>query len=305
MSLSFSLQQDKGVRENNPLQPFKIVSLWDVLEFYAKNWLGIAHEVGRMVQGLDSEASWQSRLELACAATGQPYKPPTPRLLPSNMVTALSNFLDTLRQMELDTSMKAVEGIIGDIESGRIKTEIDAKAPVVELMHVIEFELQSKRLFMMKAKEAQCYEIEETFLGQEVIDKFDLLLGFREDACEAANCYAVGRYTACVFHLMRIMERCVQKLGNDLDVPEKITCEKEWQVILNQIRCKVKEKWPGEKNSHRIRLESVINHLESVKVAWRNPTMHPKATYTPREAEKIMQAVQVFVEDFSTLRDSE
>jgi hypothetical protein len=52
------------------------------------------------------------------------------------------------------------------------------------------------------------------------------MTGFQEDADEAGKCFAVGRYTACVFHLMRIMERCVQKMGRDLGVYDKIVAEK-------------------------------------------------------------------------------
>ena len=43
----------------------------------------------------------------------------------------------------------------------------------------------------------------------------------------------------------------------------------------------------------------MIGHLETVKIVWRNRTMHPKATYTEEEAKKIVNAVQVFVQDFS------
>jgi len=51
----------------------------------------------------------------------------------------------------------------------------------------------------------------------------------------------------------------------------------------------------------RIKYEAMLGHLETVKITWRNPTMHPKATYTDREAEKIIGAVQAFVEDFAAL----
>ena len=155
---------------------------------------------------------------------------------------------------------------------------------------------------MIPADRVAYYETPNTFLGNEVLSRLiEVGLEATTDAAEAGNCYATGRYTACIFHLMRLMEKCVQKMGNDLGIPEKITCEKEWQKILNDMKGKIKEKYPSEKDSERIKLESVIGHLETVKIAWRNPTMHPKATYTAREAENIINAVRIFLEDFSLI----
>jgi hypothetical protein len=39
-----------------------------------------------------------------------------------------------------------------------------------------------------------------------------------EDISEAAQCLALNRPTACVFHLMRVMETGVQILGNRLGI---------------------------------------------------------------------------------------
>ena len=79
------------------------------------------------------------------------------------------------------------------------------------------------------------------------------------------------------------------------------TYDKEWQKIINDVRGALKVKHPKDKDPMRIKYEAMLGHLETVKIAWRNPTMHPKATYTEKEAKKIISAVQAFVEDFSKL----
>jgi kynurenine formamidase len=51
------------------------------------------------------------------------------------------------------------------------------------------------------------------------------------DIQEASKSFAVGRFTACVFHLMRVMELGVQALGKKPGVSN--AHEIEWQKILN------------------------------------------------------------------------
>src|SRR5437764_11503208 len=45
---------------------------------------------------------------------------------------------------------------------------------------------------------------------ERVIAKFPVVA---DDVEEASRCYALGRNPACVFHLMRVTEACVQALG--------------------------------------------------------------------------------------------
>lgn len=119
------------------------------------------------------------------------------------------------------------------------------------------------------------------------------------DMDEAEKCFAVGRYTACVFHLMRVMELYLQAWARKVDIPLERTYDKQWQQVINDIRGRLKKLYPKEKDPNRVKEEGRLGHLETVKIRWRNPTMHPKATYTEEEAEKIIGAVQAFIEDFS------
>jgi hypothetical protein len=58
-----------------------------------------------------------------------------------------------------------------------------------------------------------------------------------EDIAEAAKCLALGRTTACVFHLMRVMEMAVVRLGKKLKVTVRDKHDKElaWGPILGNI----------------------------------------------------------------------
>jgi len=54
------------------------------------------------------------------------------------------------------------------------------------------------------------YNPSESIFGKEIATKFPDLL---EDISESGNCYALDRYTACIFHLMRVVEKSVQQFG--------------------------------------------------------------------------------------------
>jgi hypothetical protein len=112
------------------------------------------------------------------------------------------------------------------------------------------------------------------------------------DLDEAAKCLALGRSTAVVFHLMRVMEIGVQKFGDKLGVA--LVHEKNWQNILDQVNPQIKAL--GKAPEAR-RYAAIAAHLFHVKVAWRNEVMHPKATYTPDEATAVFAAVGTFMTD--------
>lgn len=120
--------------------------------------------------------------------------------------------------------------------------------------------------------------------------------GLTYDIVEAGNCLALNRTTACVFHLMRIMEFGVQRLGEKLKVPIDVKQE-TWQTILNHVNGAINRMpdKPAAKKRMKENCAEVAGYLYHVKMAWRNTVMHPKRTYTPEEAEKIFENVKTFV----------
>jgi hypothetical protein len=141
--------------------------------------------------------------------------------------------------------------------------------------------------FYIPIKRANAFDTKEPF-GPEVSAKFPKL---GEDIEEAHKCYACGRNTACVFHLMRVMEVAVQRLGQKLKI--KNVKNLVWQVILDQINGAIKALPP--KSAKTKKLAAVAGHLYNVKLAWRNEVMHPKATYTQDEAETLLALVKIFM----------
>ncbi|HEV7587958.1 MAG TPA: hypothetical protein VGO40_07480 [Longimicrobium sp.] len=158
------------------------------------------------------------------------------------------------------------------------------------LREVLEDELRERSVFLMPAAEVIHYIANETLLGTDVAARFPDL---SSDIDEAGKCFATDRYTAVVFHLMRVMEVGVQELGNALGIT--LTEEKAWQNILDEVNKAVKALPKRDPKAPEYAL--LAANLFNVKLAWRNEVMHPKATYTKEEAERILSATKAFMNE--------
>ncbi len=114
---------------------------------------------------------------------------------------------------------------------------------------------------------------------------------------EAGKCLALGRPTAAVFHLMRVMEIGTQKLGDALKI--QLPAQKNWQNVLDEVNKAIKAL--DQKAAQTKAYAAASAHLYNVKLAWRNEMMHPKQTYTHDEATKVFSAVDTFTRDLASI----
>lgn len=125
----------------------------------------------------------------------------------------------------------------------------------------------------------------------------------RDDLEEAAKCLAFGRGTACVFHLMRVMEVGLRALGASLN-DETLDPKRNpsWDAILkrcdHQLTLQIKDRSAEWRVDNDFYAEAVAQ-LHAVKDAWRNPTMHIERSYMPDQAEDVWNAVGAFMRHLS------
>ena len=162
------------------------------------------------------------------------------------------------------------------------------------LQERIQDEMAERLFLYVPSNESELYTNSDSFISVAVSIKWANLT---EDISEAAKCFALSRYTASVFHLMRVMEFGVQKLGDKLGVV--LTDKKAWHVILEEVNKAIKAR--DQKTQEAKDLASVCANLYNVKLAWRNEVMHPKATYTKEEARRVLDSVKAFIEELATI----
>lgn len=116
---------------------------------------------------------------------------------------------------------------------------------------------------------------------------------------EAAKCVALERYTAAVFHSMRMVEIAIQRLSELLKVD--LTgggAARNWGVTLRTIKDKIDQLYPSSTRTSGSRgeaLEAVYASLDAVKNPWRNSTMHVESFYGEQEAVHILRCVCVLL----------
>lgn len=113
------------------------------------------------------------------------------------------------------------------------------------------------------------------------------------DLDEAALCLGMERNTACVFHLMRAMETVVRTLGGKLNVTLMNKHQKSltWGQVTEQMQTKV-DGLPADQKRPWL---DVMASLNSVRLAWRNDTMHPDRSYSDSDAKLIFENVRSFM----------
>lgn len=199
-----------------------------------------------------------------------------------------------VEKLNLSLSKKQVDRMRWTVvNQGSAVTDDWISRNLQELLTRVIDELNDRLFLAVPTTQAEMYLQPTSPFGDAVNTK----LPVAEDASEAAKCLALDRPTAAVFHLMRVMEISVQRLGDKLGV--KLVEEKNWQVILDQVGAAIRKR--DHRDAETKAYAEVASHLYNVKVAWRNEVMHPKQTYTFEEAKSIFDNVKTFTNDLVDL----
>jgi hypothetical protein len=122
-----------------------------------------------------------------------------------------------------------------------------------------------------------------------------------EDVAESGKCLACGRSTACVMHLNRVMEVGLRALAAALGIGQQNDWGKYLEGIDKELQTRMKAS--GARTPDEQFYAEAHAMFDSVRRAWRNPTMHVEKTYTEERAEEILIAVRSFMRHLATKLD--
>lgn len=265
--------------------PYRLVSWWTMLQFSARAY----YQIGRLLQQVKTD------YELAIVSGDAVFGDSAANVrLTQESADGLREFMKGVQGLcaviGLDMSIRQTEDIR---QKAATLTNAQATNEIEQLDKLIRWEMEKHLFMFIPPARATCYANPLLF-GQDCVTRFP---STQFDIEHAGNCYAFGEGTACVFHLMRILETGVQELGTALGV--SLANEKNWQNILDEINKSIKT-LPA-KDRRTVELSQAAGNLYSVKLAWRNQVMHPKATYTLEEAGDIMGKVRSFIQHLATI----
>lgn len=192
----------------------------------------------------------------------------------------VSDARKALEEFGLPLSAMQADRLARGLSSGAMLDAGRASRSFEELMSRVSDEFRAHLLFQIDAQKASYYAKQDPF-GPEVTARFPEV---GHDLDEAYKCYALDRYTAAVFHVMRVLEVGVRRLGDDLGIPKapRLT----WGNLTRKCHEKLKVMPQGKEKEKR---REAVNHLDGVREVWRNTTMHPRpSAYTEDEATDII-----------------
>lgn len=259
--------------------PFELITWWDMEKFSAEDFFNMSAQLSALMFYAEQELKGNVK-----------------ELITGDSIKVFGGMIEDVKKeckkLGLEVSVMTANALLTTLKTPGIRFgELAPRAH--ELRSNIGREMQLHLFFHIPTGQAKFYDQKELF-GSVVSTKFPTI---QFDMVEASNCYALGRGTACVFHLMRIMEVGVQQFGTKLGVA--LAVEKNWQNILDEVNKAIRSL--PQKDPATIAMSQASANLYAVKLAWRNEVMHPNDTYTLEEAENLISQVKLFMKQLASI----
>lgn len=187
-----------------PFRPFQIVSLFEMLGEYGRAF----YQVGRVIEQI---------------STRRTIGPGDQEIV----VDRLKKLRDACRAVGLEQSALNADSLLALPSESYVPSLLNTRLP--ELHRLIENELKSVWfLHVPNTLVKYCYQDASALFGEAVTEGFPSAIG---DIEEAGKCLAFGRNTACVLHLMLILQVGLNSLAKELNVPfERVN----WDRVINR-----------------------------------------------------------------------
>jgi hypothetical protein len=273
---------------------YRVWSLSDVLDFYARDFLRSVELLETMKQRLLS-VSIQGQLTAEDAAFF------------ANNLRVLHSHCSA---MKLSSTLMQLSRIQRRLSTGSVSDDEFADLLKV-LQERIDDELRTRVFYCVAQENLSFYEecptgsnrlqirCVEHICGTKVFNAFP---STHYDFKEAIRCRICVRDTACVFHMMRVLESGLNVLAGRFGVPFEHT---NWHNVIEGIEKEVRgmgsapNRQPDWKEQQEF-FSRAASHFMFLKDAWRNYTAHARGSYTPEEAESIFRNVSEFMQKLAS-----
>ena len=273
-------------------QSVQVVSLYELMFEYA------VHDLMQILVGLQTTSAMLKSAK-------EPLSPPEWATL-KNIGTALSGLHWLGQKIALEPGLLGMIAQLKDDVWTTKHSQIAAIVVKTRLDGIIDgviIALKSRKFMFVPFDQASYWNNHELF-GEDFRAEFPAAAV--AEGIEAGNCYAAGRWTACVFHCMRVAEYGLRKIAQTLKVK---TTHKgkvfpveyaDWEKVIAAIQVKIADirKVPrGPKRQELLRAySSAADHCEYMKDIWRNEASHARRRYSQAESLDAIERVRGFIE---------
>jgi hypothetical protein len=188
----------------------------------------------------------------------------------------------TLKISSLTDSARTLRRLLKELETSDDDATLTADqarqmtAAVKELRTTLEAELRATYAYSLTPKRIDVAKLIEAPASLFTPDVFERLPDIaRFDLIEGARCIAFEVPTAAAFHMMRAIEAVLRAFYATTVTRGRRA--KMWGEIIADLR----SRRAGKEHS------VLLNHLDHIRGAFRNPTQHPDARYDIHEAQDL------------------
>lgn len=229
--------------------------------------------------------SGTEKVSLALLGKDPPLEPSVAALVKGNLALIASNLSHGVLLPSVNAQHRRIEGLLNQKAGAK-----EIEQAVLELKNRLFDELCERQFLYVSPAKTKFYT-EPMLFGRIVNDRFPTAI---DDIEEAGKCLALGQATACVLHVIRVLEVGLKALAAALKIPYAPS----WESYLRQIAAKIDEKhknktakWKKDEKFYR----DLSGDLIVIKQAFRNPTMHVGRKYGDEEAEQIFNSAKTFM----------
>lgn len=201
-------------------------------------------------------------------------------------VETLREFFDKLDELdvpvtkEVGTELRILLAEIELSDEVSISKDVSEKISIEisKLDPTLDAELSMKEALILTEKRFPLSSLTKDthkLLGEDVFN--NLTDSSQKDFSLACMQIALSQPTSSAFHLMRALEEEVKKLYFSFKRTNRLA-KPMWAAMIKELRDKKAPK-PSAKS---------LDHLDSIRVHFRNPTQHPDAFYSLDEAQDLL-----------------
>jgi len=269
---------------------YRLWSVFEMLEHNARGFWGIATHVA-FARSAITQMSKEAGRGAALAPHHKDY---------GTLMQTLASFEESAQSLGLTVSLlsiaRAKAALQGGIRLDVLMNHLDFAAQCVQ------DELESKVFLYLQPDKITFYKDgPEVHFGASVCLMWP---DVKDDLSEASRCMSLNRSTACVFHLMRVIEFVIKDWASKFPTAtltrltrRGVFQELSWSDLEGELQSQIANMpitTQAEKDARDAR-SRMVALFGNIRHGWRNGTMHPAAKYTEEEARDVFSSVRTFL----------
>jgi hypothetical protein len=144
----------------------------------------------------------------------------------------LKGLIHHLEPLRANVAWTKTNRMLQNLQTIKEMTYQHAREQLADIDSCLQDELLYRKVFVIDPNNARYFDTLQMF-GSKISIGFPSVL---YEIDEAGKCFALGRSTACVFHLMRTMEVGIRVVARCLGVPDPLKGDRNWGSVLKGIK---------------------------------------------------------------------